>query len=175
MRIIAGTYGSRIIKAPRGYATHPMGDRMKGALFNSLGNLTGKEVWDAFAGSGALAIEAVSRGAIYALATERDPRAYQTAKENIEKLRVPNIDIVRAGARAWSKNNVDKKFDIIFCDPPYNDLQLSTVFALKSHLKPKGLMVLSYPGSEELPSSSGVVVVDNRNYGDGALAYYQVR
>lgn len=175
MRIIAGIYGSRIIKAPRGYATHPMGDRMKSALFNALGSLEGKEVWDAFAGSGALALESVSRGAAYAVATERDPRAYQTAKENAEKLKASNVAVVKAGARAWSKNNVDKKFDIIFCDPPYNDLQLSTVFALKNHLKPKGLMVLSYPGSEELPLSSGVVVVDNRNYGDGALAYYQVR
>jgi 16S rRNA (guanine966-N2)-methyltransferase len=175
MRIISGVYGSRIIRAPRGYATHPMGDRMKSALFNSLGSLEGAEVWDAFAGSGALAIESVSRGATYALATERDPKAYLTAKENVEKLGASKVQVVKAGAKAWSKNNVDKKFDIIFCDPPYNYLQLSTVFALKSHLKPKGLMVLSYPGSEELPSSSGVVVVDNRNYGDGALAYYRLQ
>ena len=84
-------------------------------------------MWDAFAGSGALAIEAISRGAEYVLATERDPKAYQTAKDNVEKLRVRNLDVVKAGCRAWSKQNVDKKFDIILCDPPYNDLQLSTV------------------------------------------------
>lgn len=175
MRIIAGTYGSRIIKAPRGFVAHPMGDRIKTALFNSLGDLTGLEVWDAFAGSGALAIEAVSRGASYALATERDPRVYQTAKENVEKLRITKIDVVKASARAWGKNNVDKQFDIILCDPPYNDVQLSTVFALKNHLKPNGLMVLSYPGRDEIPVADGVVVVDNRNYGTAAIAYYRLK
>lgn len=175
MRVIAGTYGSRIIKAPRGFTTHPMGERIKGALFNSLGDLTGLDVWDAFAGSGALAIEAVSRGAHFAVATERDPKAYLVAKENVEKLRVPNVQVVKAGCRAWGKNNAQTKFDIIFCDPPYNDVQLSTVFALIPHLKPNGLMVLSYPGRDPVPQSNGVVVVDNRNYGDAALAYYRLQ
>lgn len=174
MRIIAGQYGSRIIKALRGFTTHPMGDRIKGALFNTLGDITGYEVWDAFAGSGALAIESVSRGAKYALATERDPKAYLVAKANTEKLRAHNVDVVKANARSWSSNNVEKKFDIIFCDPPYNDLQLSTVFALKKHLKPNGLMILSYPGREPVPLANGVVVVDNRNYGDAALATYRL-
>src|SRR5690606_17519474 len=135
MRLIAGTYGSRIIKAPRGFTTHPMGDRMKSALFNSLGEISGFAVWDAFAGSGALDIDSVSRGAAYALATGRDPKAYLVAKANVEKLRVTDLDVVKAGAKAWAANNVDKKFDLILCDPPYNDLQLSTVFALKKHLK----------------------------------------
>ncbi len=175
MRIIAGQYGSRIIKAPRGFKTHPMGERMRSSLFNALGDLSGKVIWDAFAGSGSLAIEAVSRGAAEAIATESDRTAYLVAKANVEKLKIDNVKVVKASCRAWSKNNVDKKFDIIFCDPPYTDLQLSTVFALKSHLKPNGLMVLSYPGREQIPSVDGVVVVDNRNYGDGALVYYRVR
>ena len=175
MRIIAGRYGSRIIRAPRGYRTHPMGERMRSALFNSLGDLTDKVVWDAFAGSGSLAIEAVSRGAAEAIATESDGRSYQVLKANVEKLNAYNVKAIKASCSGWGHNNVDKKFDIIFCDPPYNDLQLSTVFALKSHLKPNGLMVLSYPGREQTPDATGVVVVDNRNYGDGALAYYRLQ
>ena len=175
MRIIAGRYGSRIIRAPRGYRTHPMGERMRSALFNSLGDLTDKVVWDAFAGSGSLAIEAVSRGAAEAIATESDGRSYQVLKANVEKLKAYNVKAIKASCSGWGHNNVDKKFDIIFCDPPYNDLQLSTVFALKSHLKPNGLMVLSYPGREPIPTADGVVVVDNRNYGDGSLAYYQLK
>lgn len=174
MRIIAGKYGSRIIKTLRGFTTHPMGERPRSALFNTLGDLTGLTVWDAFAGSGALAIEAVSRGATSAVATERDPKAYQVAKANVEKLKAHQVQVVKANCRAWASTNVDKKFDIIFCDPPYNDLQLSTVFALKSHLKPNGLMVLSYPGREPVPRANGVVVVDNRNYGDAALATYRL-
>lgn len=175
MRIIAGKYGSRIIKSPRGYVTHPMGERMRGALFNSLGDLTGKTVWDAFAGSGALALEAVSRGAKSAIATERDPKTYKVLKANVELLGANNVDAVKASCRAWSSTNKETKFDIIFCDPPYNNLQLSTVFAQKKHLKPDALMVLSYPGSEDTPIADGVVVVDNRNYGDGALAFYRLK
>lgn len=174
MRIIAGKYGSRIIQAPRGFRTHPMGERPRSALFNTLGDIAGYKVLDAFAGSGALAIEAVSRGAAFAIATERDPAAYQVLKANVEKLKASNVQAIKASCSAWSANNVDKKFDIIFCDPPYNDLQLSTVFALKKHLKPNGLMVLSYPGREPVPDANGVVVVDNRNYGDAALATYRL-
>ncbi len=174
MRIISGKYGSRIIKAPRTYVTHPMGDRIKSSLFNSLGNIQGYEVWDAFAGSGALAIESVSRGAWLAVATERDPKSYRTLKANVEKLKATEVHAIKASAKAWSSTNVDKLFDIIFCDPPYNDLQLSTVSALVSHLKPNGLMVLSYPGREPTPVVNGVVVVDNRNYGDAALASYRL-
>ncbi|MBP9738974.1 16S rRNA (guanine(966)-N(2))-methyltransferase RsmD [Candidatus Saccharibacteria bacterium] len=175
MRIIAGRYGSRIIRAPRGHKTHPMGERIRSSLFNSLGDLSGKTVLDAFAGSGSLAIEAVSRGAESAVATESDRAAYLVVKANVEKLGAHNVQVVKASCHAWSSTNVDKKFDIIFCDPPYNHLQLSTVFALRKHLKPNGLMVLSYPGRELTPNASGVVVVYNRNYGDAALAYYRLR
>lgn len=174
MRIIAGRYGSRIIKAPRGFRTHPMGERPRSALFNMLGDLQGFSVLDAFAGSGALAIEAVSRGAWEAIATERDPMAYKILKANVEKLGAHSVKPIKANCKSWSKNNVEKKFDLILCDPPYNELQLSTVFALKSHLKPNGLMVLSYPGREPVPEANGVVVVDNRNYGDAALATYRL-
>ena len=174
MRIIAGRYGSRIIKAPRGFTTHPMGDRIKSSLFNSLGDLSGKTVWDAFSGSGALAIESASRGAQHVVATERDPKAYKVVKDNVEKMGARNIEVIKATCKSWASTNVEKEFDIIFCDPPYNDLQLSTVFALKSHLKPNGLMVLSYPGRQEVPTANGVVVVDNRNYGDAALAFYRL-
>lgn len=175
MRIIAGQYGSRIIRTPRGFKTHPMGERIRSAMFNSLGDLSGKTVFDAFAGSGALAIESVSRGASFAVATETDRAAYLVVKGNIEKLGIENVKVVKASAHAWSSTNKNVTFDIIFCDPPYNDLQLSTVFALQRHMKPNGLMVLSYPGREQTPEADGVVVVDIRNYGDAALAYYRKR
>ncbi len=174
MRIIAGKYGSRILQTSRGYTTHPMSERMRSALFNALGDLSGITVWDAFAGSGALALESVSRGAKFAVATERDPRSYLVLKQNVETLKANNVQAIKASCRAWGSTNKNAKFDIIFCDPPYNDLQLSTVFAQKRHLNDNGLMVLSYPGREPVPLADGVVVVDNRNYGDAALAYYRL-
>lgn len=175
MRIISGTYGSRTINTPKGFKTHPMGERVRSALFNTLGDLNGKTVLDAFAGSGSLAIESISRGATSAIALEPDRSAFVVLQENIESLNIDSIKAIKATASAWSSTNVDKKFDIILCDPPYNKLQLSTVFALTRHLNPNGLMVLSYPGREATPNADGVVVVDNRNYGDAALAYYRVR
>ncbi len=176
MRIIAGTLGGRIIKTPRGFKTHPMSERIRQSLFNSLGSLEGLEVWDAFAGSGSLALEAVSRGATSALATDKDSQAYEVIKANVEKLKVTKlVTVVRASAKAWSSTNRDAQFDIIFCDPPYNDLQLSTVFALFRHLKPNGLMVLSQPGREPVMTANGVVVVDNRNYGDASLISYRLK
>lgn len=175
MRIISGIYGSRPIATPKGFKTHPMGERVRSALFNSLGDLSGKNVLDAFAGSGSLVIEAISRGAKSGVALDSDGSAYKVLQSNLQELGISNIKAIKATASAWSSTNVDKKFDIILCDPPYNKLQLSTVFALSKHLNPNGLMVLSYPGREATPNADGVVVVDNRNYGDAALAYYRVR
>ena len=75
---------------------------------------------------------------------------------------------------AWDETTVLKQFDLIFADPPYHDMQLSTVMRLKKYLKPKGLMILSYSGRESAPTVNGVVVVDKRSYGDAALAFYRL-
>ncbi len=69
---------------------------------------------------------------------------------------------------------MEKQFDLILCDAPYNDPQFSTVFAQINHLQPNGLMVVSYSGRDQLPTVNGVVVVDNRNYGDAALVFYRL-
>ena len=176
MRIIAGNLGSRIIKTPRGFKTHPMSERVRQALFNSLGSVEDFEVWDAFAGSGSLAFECISRGAKYAVATDSDRKAYAVLKANAELLKTGDkVKVVKASAHAWSSTNPDAKFDLIFCDPPYNDMQLSTVFELFKHLKPKGLMVLSQPGRDRVSIANGVVVVDNRNYGDISLITYRLK
>jgi 16S rRNA (guanine966-N2)-methyltransferase len=153
-----------------------MGDRIRGSLFNILGDLSGKTVLEPFAGSGALSFEAISRGAAEALLIERDKSAQSTIQHNIEGLGLgKQAKLVKANCRAWSNHNPDQKFDLILVDPPYHDLQLSTVEMLVNHLKPKGLMVLSYPGRGLAPTVNGVVVVDKRFYGDAALAFYHQR
>lgn len=175
VRIIGGRYGSRILKTPRGFVTHPMGDRPKGALFNSIvQELRGARVLDVFAGSGALGFEALSRGAAHVTFVDRDPGAISTIKENISRLGCENqVRVIKSGAATWAKGT-GEQFDLILADPPYNDLQFSTVEKLFSLLKPKGLMVLSYPGRGELPPTANrVVVVDNRSYGNAALAFYR--
>lgn len=175
LRIIAGKLGGRTIATSDSFKTHPMGERVRASLFNILGDLSELEVLDAFAGSGSLGFEAMSRGARSVVFIERDRRAQQVITQNIDELGVSRLaKLIKASVSQWQKTSVDMSFDLIFADPPYNDLQLSTVFSLKNHLKPNGLMVLSYPGRESAPTVNGVVVVDNRSYGDAALAFYRL-
>lgn len=174
IRIIAGRFGGRTIEGSGTERTHPMGERIRNALFNTIGaELEGAAVLDAFAGSGALGLEALSRGASRATFVERDRVAQQIIANNIELLGVGEVArLARAPVAGWVETT-GEQFDIIFADPPYHDLQLSTVRKLTKLLKPNGLMVLSYPGRGEVPTELGVVVVDNRSYGDAALAFYR--
>lgn len=175
MRIIAGEYSAREIKSPKGHRTHPMAEKVRGALFNSLGDVNGLRVLDAYAGSGALAFEALSRGASYAQLIEKDHGAAEACRENIKKLGLDSeVKITQANCVSWSGNNVEQKFDLVLCDPPYDKLNLDTISKLSRHLKPNGLMVLSFTGRESVPTVNGVVVVDSRIYGDAALAFYRL-
>lgn len=174
LRVVAGEFGGRFFESPETTTTHPMSERVRGALFNSLGDIAGQTVLEPFAGSGALSFEALSRGAKSALLLERDKRAQATIARNIEALGLSkNAKLVKANCRMWSETNQDAQFDLLLVDPPYHDMQLSTVTLLIRHLKPNGLMVLSYQGRGSAPTVNGVVVVDTRLYGDAALAFYR--
>lgn len=174
LRIIAGEFGGRWISADVGRATHPMGDRVRSALFSMLesrGVLKGAKVLDAFAGTGALGFEALSRGASSVTFLERDRTAANVINVNITTLNVADrAKITRTGVAGWTKTSPDDKFDIIFADPPYHDPQFSTVSKLVGCLRKNGLMILSYQAGETVPDLNGVVVVDNRVYGEAALA-----
>lgn len=175
MRIIAGSLGGRTISSPDGKRTHPMSERVRNAMFNSLGQeIVDSYVLDAFAGTGAIGIEAISRGAKFTTFIERDRLAQKVLTENLEKLGITEeTKIIRAGVAAWVDTYDGQKFDLIFADPPYHDPQFSTVIKLLGLLKPNGLMVLSHTGRIESPTLPGVVVVDNRGYGDAALTYFR--
>lgn len=175
IRVVAGSLGGRTLDAPDGTRTHPMGERIRNALFNKIAaELDGAEVLDAFAGSGALGIEALSRGAHIATFIERDRAAQKVIAKNIATLNLGDkAMLVKATVGSWLDANDDKKYDIIFVDPPYHDPQLSTVLKLMGLLKPGALMVLSLAGRSESPTRPGVVVVDNRSYGNATLTFYR--
>jgi len=174
IRLISGKYGGRIIEGSATKRTHPMGERIRGALFNIIGSeIEGALVLDAFAGSGSLGLEALSRGATHTTFIERDRVAQNVITNNINTLGLAEVTkLVKAPVASW-QNTASEEFDIIFADPPYHDLQLSTAMKLTKLLKPNGLMVLSYTGRGEVPTELGVVVVDNRSYGDAVLAFYR--
>jgi 16S rRNA (guanine966-N2)-methyltransferase len=177
LRIIAGEFGGRFISADVGSATHPMGDRVRSGLFSMLESkdvLRGADVLDAFAGTGALGFESLSRGAKFVTFVERDRRAVYVIDENITTLGVERrVKLIKTGVGNFTKSDTDDRYDIIFADPPYHKTQLSTVFSLIKYLKKDGLMIISLPGREALPNPDGVVVVDNRTYGEANLVFYK--
>jgi 16S rRNA (guanine966-N2)-methyltransferase len=176
LRIISGTYGGRRIESPDNNKTHPMGERVRNAMFNSIGSkIQGAAVLDAFAGTGSIGLEALSRGASSATFVERDKIAIKILVNNIVLLGAEKESrVIKTSVNSWLDTNDEQKYDIIFADPPYNDLQLSTVSRLFGLLKPNGLMVLSHTGRGEVPNlENGIVVVDNRSYGNAHLASFR--
>lgn len=175
VRIIAGRYGGRVLAAPPGKRTHPMSERVRNALFNSLGSeVVGASVLDAFAGTGAVGLEALSRGAVDATFIEKDRVAQRILQENIDLLAAEHAKLVRSSVASWldTTDNL-QRYDIIFADPPYHDEQFSTVKRLFGLLKPNGLMVLSHTDRGEVPTQDDIVVVDNRSYGTANLTFYR--
>jgi 16S rRNA (guanine966-N2)-methyltransferase len=172
MRIIAGYLGGRIFNSPHGHRTHPMSDKMRGAIFNILGDITDKSVFDPFAGSGALSFEALSRGAHNVVAIERDRRAQQTILDNKVILNVGDeLDLFRGYAKAWFNRN-KQTFDIILLDPPYDDTQEDVLERLATLLNPGGTIVLSWPKDRRLPLFKQELI-DSKSYGDGNLHIYR--
>lgn len=174
MRIIAGELKGRQFEAPKGHRTHPMSDKMRGAVFSALGDVSGLSLLDAFAGSGALSFEAVSRGASFVVAIDSDKNAVDAIKSNAQKLKLhARVKAIQANASGWSDNNPGKRFDLVFCDPPYDKLQLSLLQKLVGHTKSGGVYVLSWPGSLKTPEFKGLENIKTKNYGDGQLAFYR--
>ena len=118
MRVVAGEFKGRRLAAPRGARTRPTADRVREALFSMLGDVGGARVLDLYAGSGALGIEALSRGAAIAVFVERDAQAVAAIERNLEPLDV-EASVARADVGRWL-TRAEGRFDLVFCDPPYD-------------------------------------------------------
>jgi 16S rRNA (guanine966-N2)-methyltransferase len=175
MRIIAGKLGGRLFDSPPGHRTHPMSDKMRGAIFNVLGDIEGLTVLDAFTGSGALSFEAISRGAKHATAVDIDKGSITTVVNSASVLGISGqIKAIRAGIVSWLETSPEgQKFDLVFADPPYDDLQLKTIEKLLVCLKAGAVFVLSWPGKEKAPAFEGLELVQQHDYGDSQLLFYR--
>lgn len=174
MRVIAGRLGGRSFESPKTHRTHPMSDKVRGALFNALGNLHGLTVLDAYAGSGACSLEAISRGAASVLAIDVDVEAVKTIAANVKALSLEEVITVRRkNISGWSRNNQDKQFDVVLADPPYDDIRPDVLERLTVHVKPGGLFVLSWPGSESVRPMADLEIVSHKTYGDAQLVFYR--
>ena len=175
MRIIAGTLGGRMIHEPHGHKTHPMSEKIRGALFNVLGDIEGLTVLDAFAGSGAIAIEAISRGAKFVVAVDKDRAAHDVLDKNVQELGIREIlDPVRANVGGWSIHNMERKFDIVVLDPPYDQIKTPLLQTLVSrHAKKGGVIALSFPGHADPPEFERTELISQKNYSDAQLVFYR--
>jgi 16S rRNA (guanine966-N2)-methyltransferase len=118
VRVVAGEFRGRRLAAPRGARTRPTADRVREALFSMLGDVSGARVLDLYAGSGALGIEALSRGAESAVFVERDPRAASVIERNLSSLGLQQ-EVLRQDAVRFLRRGAGT-FDLVFCDPPYD-------------------------------------------------------
>lgn len=174
MRIVAGTLGGRQFEAPKGHRTHPMGERQRGALFNTLGDIAGLSVLDLYAGSGALSFEAVSRGASHATAVEWDKSAQQAITTNIQSLGLENqVSLAASRVASWSKKNITEWFDVVFCDPPYDRVLENSVQKLTTHVARGGMFVLSWPEKLSIPEFKGIELVRSSVYANARLIFYK--
>lgn len=175
MRVVSGKLKGRIFKAPKGFATHPMGDKVRTALFDTLGDISGLSILDAFGGSGALAFEAISRGASSAVVLEEDKMASKIIKENLSDLGLTDqIELFTVHAKTWRNRNRTKQFDIVLCDPPYNNLQENLIEKLMTHTKVNGVGVLSLPlhGDIRFPQETYEILSEKR-FANAKLVFFR--
>lgn len=164
--IIGGKYKGRKIATP-GKGTHPMGSREKLALFNMLASkIEGASVLDAFAGSGALGLEALSRGADSVVFVEKSPRASKVISENLKSLGVESGFEVIKGA----VSGVSGDFDIVLADPPYDDFDIKEVESLVDSIKNGGILALSHPF--EAPIFEGLTLLKTHKYAVAHISIY---
>ena len=123
MRIVAGSRKGHRIEAPKGDATRPTGDRVREAVFSIVGPVDGAAVLDLFAGSGAMGLEALSRGAASCVFVEHDRSATRVIQANLEKLGLTGATIVTADAAAALRSERERghRFDLALVDPPYGE------------------------------------------------------
>lgn len=176
MRIIAGRFKNKILVSRNTHRTHPMSEKMRGAIFNILGDIDDLSVLDAFGGTGALGLEALSRGAASAYFVELDKIATATIKQNIEILGVGDSSkAIQANLKGWSGRNQEAQFDLVLCDPPYDAVLESLIQKLSMHVAANGFLVLSWPTSEPIPVLAGMEVLRHKTYGTATLVFYRRR
>lgn len=173
-RIIAGKYGGRRIQTPPGDGTRPTSDRVREAMFSSiqseLGGFDGLRVLDLFAGSGALGLEALSRGAAFAEFVESNAKAAAVIKRNLADLGASGT-ITRTSAEKYVLRPVAEPFDLIFLDPPYA-LSTAEVGALVAALRqPDALFVVERSSRDPFTWPEGVEGLRDKAYGETRVWY----
>jgi len=176
MRIIAGSRKGHTIAAPRGHDTRPTSGRVRENVFNLVGPVDGASVLDLYAGSGALGLEALSRGAARAVFVEHDADAVRAIERNLDRLRLTGATVLRrdAGSALAVEASAGRQYDLVLVDPPYDmypDLQPTLARYLPAVLAADGLLVLETDArvEPELPLRLRI----SRKYGQARVTLFE--
>jgi 16S rRNA (guanine966-N2)-methyltransferase len=176
MRIIAGTLKGRRIDTPQWDGLRPTSDKLRETLFNVLAPIiAGARVLDAFAGTGAVGIEALSRGAAHVTFVERDPRGAALIESNLKRCGITDrYAIIRARFAGTERPPGAGAFDVIFLDPPYGAAELAAALDAAEPLVGEGTRLVIEHAKRDVPPESTGALIRTRvlNSGDGALAFY---
>jgi 16S rRNA (guanine966-N2)-methyltransferase len=171
VRIIAGTHRGQRIAAPKGRDTRPTSDRVRENAFNLIGPVDGADVLDLFAGSGAMGLEALSRGAARATFVESDRDACRTIGANLDKLRFQGTVLQLDAVRAVQQERT--RYDLVLCDPPY-DYDASRLAPLLAKLvADDGLLVWETSSRSPAPEAPGLAERTSRTYGSARLTLFE--
>ena len=176
MRIIAGERKGHTIVAPKGLETRPTSDRVRENVFNIVAPwVEGARVLDLYAGSGAMGLEALSRGAASVVFVEADPEAVHAIERNLDRLRLSGATVLRRDAVTGLANEVaaDRKYDLVLADPPYamNDYDALARY-LPRVLAEDGLFVLESAARME-PEVRDLAVRTSRKYGSTRVTVFE--
>ena len=176
MRVIAGTLKGRRLRAPTWEGLRPTSDKLRETLFNVLGTrIGGARMLDGFAGTGAVGIEALSRGAAHVTFVEPDRRAAALIEGNLQHCGVSDrYAIIRARFAGTERAPDGGPFDVIFLDPPYGGAELAAAIDAAQPLAAEGtLLVIEHAKRDASPESAGALVRTRLlTSGDSALAFY---
>jgi 16S rRNA (guanine966-N2)-methyltransferase len=171
LRIIAGTRKGHTIQAPPGRDTRPTSDRVRENIFNILGPVDDAVVLDLYAGSGAMGLEALSRGAAQAVFVERDPGALHAIEQNLDKLRLRGTVLRQDAVAVLAGEN--RKYDLVFVDPPYDmypDLEPQLARYLPTVLSDNAVVVVETDARVE--PSLPLAQRTSRKYGSARVTVY---
>jgi 16S rRNA (guanine966-N2)-methyltransferase len=178
MRVIAGTARGMPLAAPRERATRPITDRVKETLFGILGErVIDARVLDLYAGSGAIGIEALSRGAAHATFVERGREAVAIIRENLERTHLADAADLRAGEveRFLAGTDAGTRYDLVVLDPPYEeDAILAPLERLVPLLAPGATVVVKHFWRTSVPTPEGLHRWRERRFGETALTFLEV-
>jgi 16S rRNA (guanine966-N2)-methyltransferase len=179
LRVIAGRYGGRRLFAPRGSTTRPTAARVREALFAILADVAGANVLDLYAGTGALALEALSRGAARAVLVEHDRAALESLRANVAALELGALAEVVPLRLPRALANVLERgpFDLVLCDPPWADREAAGEvlgrLAAEGGLTADARVVLEHAAKDRDPTVSGLAASDHRTWGDTAVTLFR--